>query len=556
MIDENPYYRERAPLWWFWTLSYAGGEYMRGSVLNSLAGRALSRFAPTRDVRDTSIDFLWRFEGEAGHRYSDRLDRARYDRLAGAALDAVVAGLTQGVSDPEVPPALAPMLEDVDGRGTGWAEWRIMKATLAGMCGHVHVGVDLPDEEMVANGVRPAGLPFMYLIPALSLPDWEVDEDGTWVRAVVRECRGGVDRYRHWTRDEVWVTDARGAEVAGSRIVNPFGLVPISTTFYAPDPLTAGQRMGRAWMESPARVNQHHYNVGSWIDEIAFRVTFPSLAIPVPDGESSVAPEQKVAMGPGQALGFSGGGLPQWLSPPRESIDVLRDLRSEDVQLIRQAAGLSSPEAAGSKEMPSGEALRQLRQNLGALLGAFAQQMASGDERDLMLAQELQGSTGEVHAPYPTDYAGSDSISRLDEVERAYALLRDVPSASTSLLRTAFQVVLPGADADTRDAVARQLEQRREDAEKAAEDGTPKETLNGAQVSSLLEVLRSVSAREIPREAGIQMVVMAFSLTLEQATALFADAGEGPAPEPATPAAVPDARTRGEVDIGGVPRQS
>lgn len=611
---EHPLYRRRVSLYWFWTLTYAGGEYMRGGALNSLAAPAIRRIYLTRDISDAELNYLWRFDGESSRSYDARLDRAIFERLAGGALDAIVAGVLGGAGQPVVPEPLTPMLLDVDARGSTWAEFRLQKATLAALLGHCHVGCDLPDEEMIASGRRPAGLPYLYLIPPTNLIGWELTEWGEWRRAVVREVLSrdvqgpGSLRYRIWTPETIRVTDGAGVTLpwvdadgapVGDERPNPYGRIPITTTFYASDPLLADERIGRSWMENPARRNQHHYNVGSWIDEIAFKVTFPTLAMPVPEGESSIAPEQKVALGLGQALAYSSaGGPPTWLNPPRESIDVLRDLRNEDVALIRQAAGLAAPEQpSGSNEMPSGEALRVTRANLGALLGSFAANLRAGDERDLRMALECAGWTGDVSAPYPEDYAAVDEVARLDEIARSLGEigLGEVPAARALLLKAALQAVLPGGDPEAMTEAHDQIElaakERAELAERQAaereaaletmddgagevvEDAAGHEAaevpgvvaaagagagkaqdvaLNGAQVTALVEIVKSVVLGEIPRESAAAIIAAAFPLSETQADALLGPAGTPefaaapPAPNESTPPRAPEGAPEAE----------
>ncbi len=555
MIQVNEVYSERAPLWWFWLLSYAGGEYMRGSSVYSLALPTVRRLSVSRDVSPQLVDYLWQFRGETPAEFQERLARAHYRRLAGAGLDAVVAGVQVGAGQPNVPEGMRPLLDDVDARGSSWTEFRAQLLTGCAGFGHMHVGADLPSP----GQDRAAGLPFLYLISPLAMVDWVLDQWGEFTRCVVRELavRGeGVGyqdrvRYREWTRESVRLLDSSGTPVAGSEQPNPYGFIPITTVYYAVDPLFPDERIGRSWMESPARDNQHHYNVCSWIDEIAFKVTFPQMTIPVPEGESSLPPEVKQAIGVDKALPYTvGGGAPAWISPPRDSVDVLRELRREDERAIKEAAGLVTLDN-GSREMPSGEALRQLRVDLGALLGSFGRQGRSGEERVLEMVAAIMGVAGPIEVPYPDDYAAPDSAARLDEIERVYNLgLKDIPRAGGLLLETALQAVLPNAPAEQVKMAAQQIQDRAADAERAAEDGTPKESLNGAQVSSLLEIAKAVTLHEIPRETGIGMIVLAFSLPTEDAERLLGTAGTGPAPAPKVEAAgFPPAKEEEQDDL-------
>jgi hypothetical protein len=468
-LSTHEIYEERSSLWWFWLLTYAGGEYMRGFTLPAPGIRKLES---TRDQPTIGGDYLWRFEGEDEDRYKGRIERAHYERQAGAALDAIVAGVLEGVGPPTLPAKLEAMLLDVNARGTPWPEWRNGAATWAGNFGHVHVGAELPTAEGGLD--RTPGLPFLYLITPLDMIDWKLDQWGAWDRAVVRESlprnEGGraVLGYRAWTKTEVMLLDEKGAVIPGSERVNPYGFVPIETLYYSADPIYSSQRIGRAWMESPARRNQHLYNVQSWIDQIAFRVTFPNLAYPVPPGESSVSPEQKKAVGVNTPLAFTqGAGRPFWLSPPRESIDVLRELARDDIRAIREMAGLASPEgpASGSAEMPSGEALRQLRANLGAILGQFARQLQAGDDRILKLAARVMGAgEDEVKVEYPESYADVDDTIKLDEAQRALDLgLEGVPTANAMILEHVLRTVLPGAEAEKLEEAVKEIEEQAKD---------------------------------------------------------------------------------------------
>jgi hypothetical protein len=72
--------------------------------------------------------------------------------------------------------------------------------------------------------------------------------------------------------------------------------------------------------------------------------------------------------------------------------------------------------------------------------------------------------------------------------------------------------------------------------------------LNGAQITSLLEIVGQVSRREIPRETGIAIITQAFPIDAAAAERLMGSVGvsffapvEGAAPAPAAPAPAPEA---------------
>jgi hypothetical protein len=69
--------------------------------------------------------------------------------------------------------------------------------------------------------------------------------------------------------------------------------------------------------------------------------------------------------------------------------------------------------------------------------------------------------------------------------------------------------------------------------------------LNGAQVTSLVEIVRAVAAGELPRDAAIGILKRAFLVSDDQAAELLGSAGNGfvPTTAPAAPPAAPPART-------------
>jgi uncharacterized protein len=63
--------------------------------------------------------------------------------------------------------------------------------------------------------------------------------------------------------------------------------------------------------------------------------------------------------------------------------------------------------------------------------------------------------------------------------------------------------------------------------------------LNGAQVTALLEILKSVADGQLPRETGVRLIVTAFDVTEEEAEKLMGAVGAGFTPEPPAAPALP-----------------
>jgi hypothetical protein len=83
----------------------------------------------------------------------------------------------------------------------------------------------------------------------------------------------------------------------------------------------------------------------------------------------------------------------------------------------------------------------------------------------------------------------------------------------------------------------------RDDAEAPTEDTPAQDTaLNGAQVSSLLEVIDKVATGALPRESAVEIIKRAFNMDQAAADKLLGDVGRGFTPAaPAAPAAPPPA---------------
>lgn len=64
-----------------------------------------------------------------------------------------------------------------------------------------------------------------------------------------------------------------------------------------------------------------------------------------------------------------------------------------------------------------------------------------------------------------------------------------------------------------------------------------KQAFNGAQVSSLVEIVTAVAGGTLPRDSAIQMVSVSFQLSIEEADKLIGSAGKGFVPTKPTPAA-------------------
>ena len=54
--------------------------------------------------------------------------------------------------------------------------------------------------------------------------------------------------------------------------------------------------------------------------------------------------------------------------------------------------------------------------------------------------------------------------------------------------------------------------------------------MNGAQVASLLTIIQSVSEGTLPRASAVQIIVVAFNVSVEKADLIIGEVGRTPSP--------------------------
>jgi phage-related protein (TIGR01555 family) len=77
-----------------------------------------------------------------------------------------------------------------------------------------------------------------------------------------------------------------------------------------------------------------------------------------------------------------------------------------------------------------------------------------------------------------------------------------------------------------------QTEQAEPAARQGAGESVQQQALNGAQVTSLVEIVTSVALGQLPRESGIGLMLAAFPITEQQAERIMGQVGRGFKPEP------------------------
>lgn len=202
---------------------------------------------------------------------------------------------------------------------------------------------------------------------------------------------------------------------------------------------------------------------------------------------------------------------------------ILEALGFDDTAVTREYVTASPAEVASEAQ-----AFSQVASAITALSEAF---VASGSEQRL----DVGAICNQFAIPVLGDSDG-DGIPEADETERA---------ASGGGLRLIQGGAAPAVPTEASNAEA----DPGSEAAAVAATGQPASdtALNGAQVTSLVEIVRAVAAGELPRDAAIGILKRAFLVSDDQAAELLGSAGNGFVPTTAggaaTGPAAPPART-------------
>jgi len=148
-----------------------------------------------------------------------------------------------------------------------------------------------------------------------------------------------------------------------------------------------------------------------------------------------------------------------------------------------------------------------------------------------------------------TGLVGAGIITPDDELESWVRDFANLPSSDSATARRDVvdealydEQILPQDETvreapeldESQDETETESEVETEGIETTAEVPVAAVTLNGAQVSSLLEIIQSVSTGLLPRDTALQIISMAFNLSTEKADLVLGSVGRGFEPDPET----------------------
>lgn len=335
------------------------------------------------------------------------------------------------------------------------------------------------------------------------------------------------------------------------------GEIPVTFCYYERDPASECP-MGLSLVADVADAQRSIYNRLSWIDEIDSKAAFPFLAIPLAGTGGQLDDATRIKVGSENALGFSANaGAPSFIEPSGTSQRVMREQVIFAFQWAMRTAGLELA-ADSSAQVQSGEALRIRSRDFESRAKRFARNLQRWEMATLRLLATMAGkpeAIDSISVTYPKRITLPDAV---EDLNRALAVLTAPVEVGVTARRAAVMqligsgLALPddqlsvvggeldaiyGEDLATSSAKlsvdrlraeneARGLAQVADNAinpqpvepvtiEAQAPAPTADTTvqdlaLNGAQVSSLLEIITAVSSGTLPAATAREVIASAF----------------------------------------------
>lgn len=585
----------------FYQDAYWGGEQWRNPSSPTLGRASLYVYRHdresdviTEELAATERSYLIPHAGERLSAFRARHNLASYLNFISPIVDAYADSATGKVSRDLG--ALAPYLRNLNGRGRTWDQHMGEVGRWTGVYGFTATLLDTPRVNPAVNRAQEESLGVgarAILIHPPAIAWVSVNDDGQVVEFAFVDQPYESDMSILSHRDvHLWVYDTQGwtkrlaradvtrgyseqrdeltqGEILDQGAHSTPGRVPVVFTFFR-EVTSSKFPLGASLIADAADIAREVYNTLSNVGDIHRKTAFPFLAIPQKSATGSLEPETKVQVGPDQAMGYpSETGAPSWVQP---SAEQTRELRDHAVFLIGAAYRMAGLEVSteGTSDVQSGLAIQLKSRGFEARCARFASNLNEYEHVCLDLLAGILGTPADYSVSYPKRYVLPDAG---EDLARAVMVLQTLdtklgPQAEVAAIRQALDAALSLSD-DELEGIVTEIEGKFAQAhtpaaiemstdpmppvpgsEPAGGDGmavAPEQAkdadaaLNGAQVSSLLEIVTAVASGALPRDTGVGLILAAFPLTDEQVERIMGSVGLGfvPTAEPPAPAGPP-----------------
>jgi hypothetical protein len=395
----------------------------------------------TERVDSTVQSYLVPHAGERLRSFNARHSLASYINVCSPIVDSYADSATNGIQ--RELGAIAPFLENLDGKGKGWDALIKEVSLWSAVYGFCGVLLDVPSGTVARNRAEETatkkGLRATVIHPpAIAWVD--VDRNGEIVEfAFVEEAfrdsaHSGAPRevtvycysateWATWTvsglSKTLGVSAQRSAmEKAGSepgvqiRGTHSFGKVPVLFSYFKQATVSKFPT-GISLIADIADIGREVYNTLSNVGDIHRKTAFPFLAVPTKATTGNLEPEAKLQFGPDKAVGYSAeNGRLEWVQPSAEQTAELRTHAVFYITLAYRCAGLDLS-VDGTGGVASGLAIQLKSRGFESRCSAFSQNLQLFESEALKLAHVALGFRPEFTLNYPTRFVLPDSAEEL-----------------------------------------------------------------------------------------------------------------------------------------------
>ncbi len=409
---KHPDYVKFVNEWHFFWQSFEGGqEYIHGGV-DVLGDDIL----PKSHGLDNQGNLI-RHKRESDTTFNARLKRAFYLNYCGAIIDTYISHLNKQ------PPLVEAkgvtnwddFAKNVNRRGDSLVEFRHDVQTAACALGHCFILVDKPQEQAVsmADEIDRGLLPFYTLYYPWDIWDWQLDRFGEpwWVKVVEQSDKRinpiSIDsintrhnkRFKIWTRTAWIAYDEQGKiESFGEHNLGQVPIVPVYNR-----KRQRSRFLGISAINDIAYVNRRIFNLGSLIDEFAYRACFPMLRQPIAmgDNKSTIEVSETLIMDFPDTAKHP----PEWITPPTEPMEFLaQEIETSEAKIYRLARLEAGFKPKQQQQAASGISKAFDWHETDNVLSQKADNFEEAETKAARLFVKWMDSRGEVIVDYPDNF--------------------------------------------------------------------------------------------------------------------------------------------------------
>jgi hypothetical protein len=439
-------------------------------------GRKLSNF---EWISSSHRSFLWKHEREGRNQYDDRCARLVHLPIFQAIVDIYTAAVlrTNPTRENVVTGPWTQYHQDVDLIGTNINAFMRQCLALGLVFGRLHSVTDKIYSRYRNKSLREkresGERSYSQILTPLSLVDWNRDDFGSFVWAVVKEIAPDprnpgddtvdpVEQYRVWYRDGWELYRGREGNITtGSKYLlidgdtHDVGEVPISTLWLSKD-------VHHMLCESPhcnaLDFDRRFLNRLSELDELERVQAFAVFCIPVTDGQEM----ESIDIGPSSALTVpSDAGMPQFVSPDNSIAQGKWERLQAELFSIRQLEGIGRGRAEYSKEERSAEAISVESEDKRNQLAWYAEGLEEFDKQLHRHVALWEGEDEWPQAKYPRNFDVKGLLAQINELVMLQSTKALSKMASAEITKPIVKKILTdgGVDVEVIDKVMSSIDE-------------------------------------------------------------------------------------------------